>query len=86
MLGALPLFHAFGQTCALNATIAVGGTLTLLPRFDAGRALEIIERDRVTVFEGVPTMFTAMLNHAGRARHRVAEGLRVAAAPRSRSR
>ncbi len=65
MLGALPLFHAFGQTCALNATIAVGGTLTLLPRFDAGRALEIIERDRVTVFEGVPTMFTAMLNHPG---------------------
>ena len=37
-LGALPLFHAFGQTCALNATIAVGGRLTLLPRFDAGRA------------------------------------------------
>jgi len=63
-LGALPFFHAFGQTCALNATIAVGGRLTLLPRFDAGRALEIIARDRVTVFEGVPTMYTAMLNHA----------------------
>ena len=62
-LGALPLFHAFGQTCALNATIAVGGRLTLLPRFDAGRALEIIARDRVTVFEGVPTMYAAMLNH-----------------------
>ncbi len=54
MLGALPLFHSFGQTCALNATIAVGGLLTLLPRFDPGKALEIIERDRVTVFEGVP--------------------------------
>ena len=66
-LGALPFFHAFGQTCALNATIAVGGRLTLLPRFDAGRALEIIARDRVTVFEGVPTMYTAMLNHAGTA-------------------
>ena len=62
-LGALPFFHAFGQTCALNATIAVGGRLTLLPRFDAGRALEIIARDRVTVFEGVPTMYAAMLNH-----------------------
>jgi long-chain acyl-CoA synthetase len=62
MLGALPLFHSFGQTCALNATIAVGGLLTLLPRFDAARALEIIERDRVTVFEGVPTMYAAMLN------------------------
>jgi long-chain acyl-CoA synthetase len=39
--------------------------LTLLPRFDAGRALEIIARDRVTVFEGVPTMYAAMLDHAG---------------------
>ncbi len=62
-LGALPFFHAFGQTCALNATIAVGGCLTLIPRFDGGRALEIIERDRVTVFEGVPTMYAAMLHH-----------------------
>ena len=62
-LGALPLFHAFGQTCALNATVSVGGMLTLIPRFDAGMALDIIERDRVTIFEGVPTMYAAMLNH-----------------------
>jgi long-chain acyl-CoA synthetase len=64
-LGALPFFHAFGQTCALNATVAVGGSLTLIPRFDAGKALAILERDRVTVFEGVPTMYTAMLHHGG---------------------
>ena len=62
-LGALPLFHAFGQTCALNATIAVGGCLTLISRFDGGKALEVLERDRVTVFEGVPTMYAAMLHH-----------------------
>jgi long-chain acyl-CoA synthetase len=62
-LGALPFFHSFGQTCALNATVAVGGLLTLIPRFDAGKALEIIERDRVTLFEGVPTMYAAMLHH-----------------------
>jgi long-chain acyl-CoA synthetase len=62
-LGALPLFHAFGQTCGLNATIAGGGMLSLIPRFDPGKALEIIERDRVTVFEGVPTMYNAMLHH-----------------------
>jgi len=60
-LGALPLFHSFGQTCALNLMMSVGGCLTPLPRFDAGRALEIIERDRVTLFEGVPTMFAAMV-------------------------
>jgi long-chain acyl-CoA synthetase len=64
-LGALPLFHAFGQTCGLNATIAGGGTLTLIPRFDPGKALEIIERDGVTVFEGVPTMYNAILHHPG---------------------
>ena len=63
-LGALPFFHAFGQTCSLNATIAVGGQITLIPRFDGGKALEILERDRVTVFMGVPTMFAAMLHHA----------------------
>ena len=62
-LGALPFFHAFGQTCALNATVAVGGCLTLIPRFDGGKALEILERDRVTVFEVVPTMYAAMLHH-----------------------
>ena len=62
-LGALPLFHSFGQTCGLNATLHAGGLLTLVPRFDPGKALEIIERDRVTVFEGVPTMYAAMLNH-----------------------
>ena len=61
-LGALPLFHSFGQTCGLNATIAGGGTLTLIPRFDPGKALEIIERDRVNVFEGVPTMYGAILH------------------------
>ena len=61
-LGALPLFHSFGQTCGLNATISGGGMLTLIPRFDPEKALEIIQRDKVTVFEGVPTMYTAMLN------------------------
>ncbi|HEY6887606.1 MAG TPA: long-chain fatty acid--CoA ligase [Solirubrobacter sp.] len=61
-LGALPFFHAFGQTCALNTTIAAGGRLTLLARFDPGKALEIVERDRVTSFLGVPTMYAAMLH------------------------
>src|SRR4051794_14817932 len=62
ILGALPLFHSFGQVCGLNASIAAGACLTLIPRFMAGKALSIIERDAVTVFEGVPTMYAAMLN------------------------
>ena len=67
-LGALPLFHSFGQTCAMNATVKGGGTLTLLPRFEPGKALEIIERDGVNVFEGVPTMYGAMLHAPERER------------------
>ncbi len=63
MMGCLPLFHCFGLTCGLNATVMAAGTLTLLPRFEAGKALEIIERDTVTIFEGVPTMYAGMLHH-----------------------
>ena len=66
VLGALPLFHSFGQTCGLNAAIKVGAVLDLIPRFDPGKALEVIQRDKVTVFQGVPTMYHALLNHPER--------------------
>jgi len=68
VLGALPLFHAFGQTCGLNAAVSAGASLALLTRFDAGTALAMIERDGVTVFEGVPTMYAALLHHPDGAR------------------
>jgi long-chain acyl-CoA synthetase len=61
ILGALPLFHSFGQTAAMNAGLMAGACLTLLPRFDPLKALQMMERDRVSVFLGVPTMYTAML-------------------------
>jgi long-chain acyl-CoA synthetase len=67
-LAALPLFHSFGQTCIQNASIAAGGTFTLLPRFSPEEALALIERDRVTLFAGVPTMYFAILHHIGSAR------------------
>ncbi len=62
LLGALPLFHSFGQTCTMNSAVTTGACVTMLPRFDPEKALEIIERDRVTVFQGVPTMYNAMLH------------------------
>ena len=64
-LATLPLFHSFGQTAIQNATIANGGTFTLLPRFSPAEAFEIMARDRVTLFAGVPTMYFALLHHEG---------------------
>jgi len=66
VMGCLPLFHVFGMTCGLNASVLTGACLTLLPRFDGQRALTMIGRDGVTVFEGVPTMYSAMLHAPGR--------------------
>ena len=66
VFGGLPLFHAFGQTCGLNTAVARGASLTLLPRFDPSKAFEVLQRDSVTVFEGVPTMYAALLHHPDR--------------------
>ncbi|MET7854389.1 long-chain fatty acid--CoA ligase [Streptomyces avermitilis] len=66
IFGGLPLFHAFGQTCTLNAAVASGACLTLLPRFDAGKALGILGKHGVTVFAGVPTVFSRVLRQPDR--------------------
>jgi long-chain acyl-CoA synthetase len=64
VLACLPLFHVFGMTCAMNAAIAAGAGLSLMARFDPAKAIERIGRDRVTVLEAVPTMYSAMLSVA----------------------
>jgi long-chain acyl-CoA synthetase len=64
----LPLFHVFGMNSVMNVTIRGRGMLTLIPRFDPGTALAVIERDAATTFAGVPTMYTAMLHHPERER------------------
>jgi long-chain acyl-CoA synthetase len=69
VFGGLPLFHTFGQTCALNTTVMAGATIALLPRFAPQDALGIIESQHVTVFAGVPTMYGALLNHPDHARY-----------------
>jgi long-chain acyl-CoA synthetase len=61
IFGGLPLFHSFGQTVGLNAAMAGGACLTLLPKFDGEEALSIISNDRVTIFLGVPTMYMGLL-------------------------
>jgi long-chain acyl-CoA synthetase len=66
VLGALPLFHSFGQTVGMNASLKVGACLTLVPKFDPAEALATMQRDGVTHFYGVPTMFGALLHHPER--------------------
>src|SRR4051794_19432935 len=63
ILGALPLFHSFGQTCCLNGAVSAGARPSLIPPFDPGKALGIIAPDKGTLFDGVPTMYHAILNH-----------------------
>ncbi|MFF0904241.1 UNVERIFIED_CONTAM: long-chain fatty acid--CoA ligase [Kocuria sp. CPCC 205316] len=63
--GGLPFFHVFGQTVALNAVVAAGAAVTLLPRFAPRSVLEILRRDGVTVLAGVPSMHVALLEAAG---------------------
>ena len=63
MLVVLPLFHVFGLSSELNVCVRFGATMSLVPRFDVAKVLEVIQRDRVTIFEGVPTMYIALLNY-----------------------
>ncbi|UQS26006.1 long-chain fatty acid--CoA ligase [Amycolatopsis thermalba] len=57
----LPLFHSFGQTVTQNGAIAFGGTMVMLPRFDARAALTLMLQETVTFFAGVPTMYWGLL-------------------------
>ncbi len=57
----LPLFHSFGQTVQLNSGFGVGATLVLMPRFDPAEALALMQREQVTFFAGVPTMYWGLL-------------------------
>ena len=63
ILGVLPLFHVFANTCVLNRTVATKGCMALLPRFEAGQALKTLQRVEATAFPGVPTMYQALLDH-----------------------
>ncbi|GAA2607924.1 long-chain-fatty-acid--CoA ligase [Paractinoplanes durhamensis] len=69
VLTALPLFHVFGMSSAMNVALRFGAAMSLVPRFSAERVLAAIERDHATVFDGVPTMFIALLAAAGTSDH-----------------
>ena len=59
-IGVLPLFHAYGMTVGLNATVLLAGTLVLLPRFDVDQLFAAVDRWRPTMLPAVPTVFRAL--------------------------
>ncbi len=60
-MAVLPLFHVFGLSSVLNISVRFGASMVLVPRFEAAAVLDAIERHRVTIFSGVPTMYFALL-------------------------
>ncbi len=59
----LPMFHIFGLSSIVNVCVRFGCTMSLMPRFDPAAVLAAIQRDRATIFEGVPAMFIGLLAH-----------------------
>jgi long-chain acyl-CoA synthetase len=64
ILTVLPLFHVFALSSIMHVAVRFGAAMSLVPRFEATMVLETVQRDRCTVYEGVPTMFYALLAHS----------------------
>ena len=62
-LGVLPFFHIYGMTAAMNAPLFAGGSIVLLPRFEVEAVMEAIQKEKITSFCGVPTMYIAVIHH-----------------------
>lgn len=78
----LPLFHSTAQSAQMNANLYGGGTLSLLPRFDPAVVLAVMQRDKVNLWTGVPTMYWTLLQYAAANNvdtAAIAENLRITA-------
>ncbi|MGI5164163.1 long-chain-fatty-acid--CoA ligase [Spirillospora sp. CA-253888] len=78
----LPLFHIFGQTCVMNVGFFRRATLVMLPRFEPKQAVQLMVKEKVNIFAGVPTMYWALLTDDTSAEDvaSIKENLRVAVA------
>ena len=65
VLAVLPLFHVFGMTGVMNLALHSGAEILLLPRFKTAETLAVIDREKPTVFMGVPTIYSAINEHKG---------------------
>ena len=66
MMIQVPMFHCFGMVLAMTAAMTHGVTMSPLPAFSPRLALECINKEKITCFHGVPTMFIAILGHEDR--------------------
>jgi len=62
-IGALPFFHVYGMTAVMNYCVLTASTMVLVPRFDPGDILKLIQKYRPVIFPGAPTMYIALLHH-----------------------
>lgn len=63
MMIQVPMFHCFGMVLSMTSSITHGATMCPMPYFSAKSSLACINQERITCFNGVPTMFIAMFNH-----------------------
>ena len=63
MMIQVPMFHCFGMTLSMTSSMTHGATMCPMPYFSAKQSLACINQERITCFNGVPTMFIAMFNH-----------------------
>ena len=64
MMIQVPMFHCFGMVLSMTASMTHGATVCPIPYFSAKSSLACINQEKITCFNGVPTMFIAMFNHA----------------------
>lgn len=63
VVAALPFFHVYGMTVALNLGVLIGASILTVPRFQAKEILKLIHEERGTLFPGAPTMYIALIHH-----------------------
>jgi len=63
IMAVFPLFHIYGMTTSMTSATYLAGTMVLHPRFDPSEVLKTIEKHKVTIFCGVPTMYAVLINH-----------------------
>ncbi|MBL4612501.1 MAG: long-chain fatty acid--CoA ligase [Emcibacter sp.] len=63
-IGCLPFFHVFAMTVVMDLSIYIGAKVVIQPKFELDAVIKMMKKEKPTLFAGVPTMFTALLNHS----------------------